>query len=1179
MKRFALALFLTAPAWCQIVGYNSGQQVATGSTAPTVTLTGCSTNSATVLVAVISVINSGGPASIQTVSSTSISSANWTMVQSSAFGGYSQAILVGYSGSVSNSEVVTVGGSNIYYETLTTQCFSGLKTSGQPDKTATNTCGNGSIFLTSCQPSTSSVTPSQGGELIVAAQNGASGSTINSGFSYMASCASPVACIGTLIQTSPAAVNPTFTFPGGYISTLDSMVTLYAASPPTDYSAGGPGSGYVFAPSSVFTLTRSSGNFTGSTTVTVADGGKGGTVTAVSYCTGSGIAPVTLVPTGGQSTCTFTYAPAVTGAITLSFTGAGMSGQNPLGLAYTSNPSTIAMACLSGTGVLGAASGTCTVIVTGASFNGSRLVTLSDSGQTPGGTFTPSVGAPGTSTVTVAPASGSSFTFTYTPLGAVGVRILALTNSFAATNPANVTYTATSAEVDAYAAKANGSWNSNSTWTCTGACTHGYPQTGDSATITGWAVICSTGTCYVGSAPGNTTTYSLVIAQSGATWGSLEVASGATLWLTGNYQLNGSNGTTSGGKLILDTGATFVHDNNNSASVSYHGEAGLDNQMNLVQIGTPGDACAISGPYAYACPTNYEGVNVAGGVYPRLMAPASTSSVFSISAFGLAAKYCGTAAAPCIDESANGGGPAVTVDVEGSVFDTTSPFGNGVSNHNTTSTVKWVNNREVNDLAGFTAVDSANFLQALASCTIVGNFFDLEVGTTGNDPFGGCILTDNVFSHAFNGLGSSASPWGSFQRNLNIIVTGLGADKSPYVPVVNNIFYEDWPTNTGSNHIGYFSGTMSQTYIMAGNLCSVNSTTLVEGHCGGADNPHVTTPGKAIILDNLATMTAAGNVSGSWMSNLLSDAAGLSILTYMDHNGANGNAGAQSWGPIVGHGSTYYPTNAIWQTYRANIGWSPTTSNSNTQIRDLNQAASGIGTAPSTMVNASTVIDWNLSYNGTASSLFGNGVDSNCTTAASNPWYGQPYDICASSGSGPGAHETTVSPKYIDATRSPDMWAAKVMGQANSITGVRAAVWGCQNIPYCIGKMYAWIRQGLQPTNMALKGAAHDGKIIGFSGTYGSGYSGTCGVTITPRDAEDLGGSIPAYTASATCTFSGGVPVVTLASGGAHYRIATPAAVAITCGGCTPTVAASLTPIIQPSDIGPVPMVMLAGAY
>src|ERR1039458_4894127 len=117
------------------------------------------------------------------------------------------------------------------------------------------------------------------------------------------------------------------------------------------------------------------------------------------------------------------------------------------------------------------------------------------------------------------------------------------------------------------------------------------------------------------------------------------------------------------------------------------------------------------------------------------------------------------------------------------------------------------------------------------------------------------------------------------------------------------------------------------------------------------------------------------------------------------------------------------------------------------------------------------------------------------------------------------------------------------------------------------------VARGFPPTNFALKGKAHDGRIVGFTGTYGSGYSGSCTVTFTPQDAADLGTG-----AAATCSFVSGVPVIQITNPGANYRIATPATVAIggTCtGGC---VAASLTPVISPHDIGPVEMALVPGA-
>jgi hypothetical protein len=143
------------------------------------------------------------------------------------------------------------------------------------------------------------------------------------------------------------------------------------------------------------------------------------------------------------------------------------------------------------------------------------------------------------------------------------------------------------------------------------------------------------------------------------------------------------------------------------------------------------------------------------------------------------------------------------------------------------------------------------------------------------------------------------------------------------------------------------------------------------------------------------------------------------------------------------------------------------------------------------------------------------------------------------------------------------------------LAGAQAALIGCQNLGYCVAELVNWVRTGYQPTNTALKGKAYDGRIVGFTGTYGSGYTGGCGVTITPQDADDLG-----YGAAATCSFVGGVPRIQITNPGMHYRIATPATVAIT-GTCTGTgscVAASLTPVISPHDPGPVQMYALPHA-
>lgn len=1177
MRKLILALLLAAPAFgaTPIQAWGSAQDSKTGSTPPVATLTSCATHNAYFIVAYVT-DNSNSAASV-TMSSTNIPSGNWHHGANIVPNTNSEsAVWWAYSASVADSEAVTATGANVFYASITAQCYSGVKAASPNEAAVSNICSTGSPNISSCNPG--SVSPTQGGELIIAAMYSAATATVNAGFTL--SIASNARSMAYLIQTTPSAASPTFSFANGGYQCGAHLLSFLANDPPLDYSASGPSSGFNYNPSTNFTVTKATGTFNGSTTISISDGAQGGTVTP---SVGSpGTTPLTVTPTNGSSSFTFTYTPTQAAALTLTFSGAGMNGENPLPLGYTSNPTILTNSCVSGTGVLNAASSTCTLAISsGPNFDGTRSVTITDSGEYFGGTFTPSVGSPAVSSVTVTPPSGSSFTYTYTPTGTVGARIISVTNGFQGTNPANIAYSATSGDVCTMTAKATGNWNAAETWTPSG-CTgggHATPVTGDTVSIGAYTVTCSTGTCLAGTAPANNTTYGITIASGG----SLVVASGATLVLTGNYKLNSNTGNNAA-TLNIQTGGTFLHDNNNSASVAYRGVGGTSNDWNALKMGTSGDnSCAPTASYTYSCPTSYAGINVAGGANPQLFAMNGLSGVVSYQIYGASIKNCGSATLPCLDiatgSTANGYANAGVVDVENSVFDTTSVLGSNAGAGSTTK-LTWIGNREVNDIKGFLGIDGSTWLSTSNSCVMTGNFFDTEVGSTGNDQFGGCLMTWNFFSHSFNAAQSQGNAWGSFSHNIHINGyqggTLLAQDQKYYVPSVGNLFYYDCPTCNSTKHPGPSAPNGTFTWYLIGNLCATNTTAVIEGHCGMGEVSHVASPASVYILDNLSVMSANGANTGSWFENFLPDAAGGGLVNYMDHNGHNGSGAAQGWGPLTGHGTTYYPTNAVYQTYRANIGWSPSSGSKNFQLVDLNQAASGAGSNPGTMTNGSTVIDWNDSYNGTASTLFATGVDSNCTPQGSNPYYGTVYQICATSG-GPGAHETTANPNYIDTTRTPDTWAYIVKGQANSIAGVRAGVWSCASIPSCIGNMYAWIQRGWQPTNIGLKGAAHDGKIIGFSGTYGSGYSGACGVTFTPQDARDLGGIIPAYAATATCTFVGGVPSITITNGGAHYRIATPATVAITCGGCTPTVPASLTPVIQPSDLGPVPVVILPG--
>ena len=111
-----------------------------------------------------------------------------------------------------------------------------------------------------------------------------------------------------------------------------------AANPP-DYSISGPASGYRLEPSSNFTITNLTGNWSSTPkTITISDGGRSGTVAS---CAGSGTAPYAISLSSG-TTCTFTYKTAVTGSITLASSINSGVDPSPATYSYTSNPNACA---------------------------------------------------------------------------------------------------------------------------------------------------------------------------------------------------------------------------------------------------------------------------------------------------------------------------------------------------------------------------------------------------------------------------------------------------------------------------------------------------------------------------------------------------------------------------------------------------------------------------------------------------------------------------------------------------------------------------------------------------------------------------------------------------------------------------------------------------------------------
>jgi hypothetical protein len=319
----------------------------------------------------------------------------------------------------------------------------------------------------------------------------------------------------------------------------------------------------------------------------------------------------------------------------------------------------------------------------------------------------------------------------------------------------------------------------------------------------------------------------------------------------------------------------------------------------------------------------------------------------------------------------------------------------------------------------------------------------------------------------------------------------------------------------------------------------------------------------ATVLDNLILPAPSGLSSGqvegwNWGN---SDSS-----AYIDHNGSYATPYG-SWFPFLNHTGQPASTTTILKSLRANIGFSPGANSSNIALNSW-QGGGTTAEVQSTSNNNVVVAQegWNGWYNAASDNTFNSTLaDTNCNPSTSS---NTPYQQCTVSGT-PGTHDVVGNPNLIDRSRGMRTWASIKHGQAATVAGVQAAFQGCQNLQACIMELEAWVRQGYQPTNLAYKGAAHDGGVVGVSGTPGSGYSGACSASVTVQDANDLGTG-----AALSCSFVGGIPVVTVVNPGMHYRVATPATVTINGTGGS---GAALNVMVSPSDIGPVPITLFAG--
>jgi hypothetical protein len=96
---------------------------------------------------------------------------------------------------------------------------------------------------------------------------------------------------------------------------------------------------------------------------------------------------------------------------------------------------------------------------------------------------------------------------------------------------------------------------------------------------------------------------------------------------------------------------------------------------------------------------------------------------------------------------------------------------------------------------------------------------------------------------------------------------------------------------------------------------------------------------------------------------------------------------------------------------------------------------------------------------------------------------GKGYDLLEFSSGTPGANDVATNPNFVDAARRLSKWDTSLGGAgttANALAQLRKRNdTSGYNTAYTINALLTYVRAGFRPTNVALKGTAHDGGDIG----------------------------------------------------------------------------------------------------